>query len=74
MAHKMVEEILYGLHIPAKNSSTQTSQEKHKIILLPTYTAVQMATIGLCFCVWNISLETLLFKTIFTVHVKVLFY
>jgi hypothetical protein len=47
MPHKMVKEILYGLHISATNNSKQASQEKHKIILLPIYIDVQLATMGL---------------------------
>jgi hypothetical protein len=38
MPHKMIEEILYGLHISVRNGSTEAGQEKHKIILLSIYT------------------------------------
>jgi hypothetical protein len=39
----MVEEILYGLHISARNSSTQASEEKHETSLLSIHTVSYLA-------------------------------
>jgi hypothetical protein len=63
MPHKIIEEILYGLHISVRNWSTEAGQEKHEIILLPIYINVKLTTKGLRICVWNTSFETLLLKT-----------
>jgi len=43
MPYKMVEEILYGLHISARNSSTQASEEKHETSLLSIHTVSYLA-------------------------------